>query len=80
MDTIDAKMAGAWSFLQMEEEIAELKAQLNSWVCHYDTLDLRFEKLCDALHVIVGLEEHELEKAPWLAKTALQEVGKWPNN
>ena len=60
-------------------ELASEKAQVKSWARHYDELDQRFEKLCDALYKIVGLEEHELETAPWVAKIALQEVDKWPN-
>jgi hypothetical protein len=65
MDTIDPKMAANWETL--------------SWARHYDELDQRFEKLCDALYQIVGLEDHELETARWTARIALQEVNKWPN-
>ena len=76
MDTIDPKVAETWT---LNDEIEELKAQLSSWVRHYDELDRKHEMLCDALYKIVGLEEHELDTAPWIARTALQEVGKWAN-
>ncbi|CAB4127605.1 hypothetical protein UFOVP95_34 [uncultured Caudovirales phage] len=68
MDTIE----------QLMIELGSEKAKLKSWSRHYDELDQRFEKLCDALYKIVGLEEHELNTAPWAARIALQEVEKWP--
>ncbi len=81
MDTIDPKVASKWTEDRMEEVMILLgtkMAEIKSWSRHYDELDQRFEKLCDALYKIVGLEEHELETAPWIAKTALTEIGKWP--
>jgi len=83
MDTIDPKVAAKWTEDRMEEVMILLgakHAEVKSWVRHYDELDKRFEKVCDALYKIVGLEEHELDTASWLAKTALQDVDKWPNN
>ena len=86
MDTIDPKVANAWinrdiaeALKEMAFEIESERAQVKMWVRHYDELDQRFEKLCDALYKIVGFEEHEYETAPWVARIALQEVGKWPN-
>lgn len=81
MDTIDPKVAGRWTEDRMEEVMFLLgckEAELKSWARHYDDLDRRFEKLCDALYKIVGLEEHELDTAPWIARSALTEGGKWP--
>ena len=49
-----------------------------SWAQHYDELHARYEKLCDALYKIVGLEEHEIETCSWIAKTALKDAGEWP--
>ena len=49
-----------------------------SWAQHYDELHARYEKLCDALYKIVGLEEHEIETCVWVAKEALKDVGEWP--
>ena len=49
-----------------------------SWAKHYDELHARYEKLCDALYKIVGLEEHEIETCSWIAKTALKDAGEWP--
>ena len=49
-----------------------------SWAQHYDELHARYEKLCDALYKIVGLEEHEIETCSWIAKTALKDTGEWP--
>ena len=49
-----------------------------SWAKHYDELHARYEKLCDALYKIVGLEEHEIETCSWIAKTALKDPGEWP--
>ena len=64
MDTIDPKMAVNW--------------EMESWARHYDELHGRYEKLCDALYNIVGLEEHEIKTCVWLAKGALKDVGEWP--
>jgi len=49
-----------------------------SWAQHYDELHGKYEKLCDALYKIVGLEEHEIETCSWIAKTALKDTGEWP--
>ena len=49
-----------------------------SWAQHYDELHARYEKLCDALCKIVGLEEHEIETCVWVAKEALKDIGEWP--
>ena len=86
MDTIDPKVASAWINRDMAEAMREMaldleseRAESKSWARHYSELDKRFEMLCDALYHIVGLESHEHDTAPWVARTALQEVGKWPN-
>jgi hypothetical protein len=51
---------------------------MESWARHYDELHGRYEKLCDVLYNIVGLEEHEIKTCVWLAKGALKDVGEWP--
>jgi len=49
-----------------------------SWAKHYEQLHDKYEKLCDALYKIVGLEEHEIETCVWVAKDALKDAGEWP--
>jgi hypothetical protein len=51
---------------------------MESWARHYDELHGRYEKLCDVLYNIVGLEEHEIKTCVWLAKGALKDGGEWP--
>ena len=58
-----------------QEDLATINA---SWARHYDELHGKYEKLCDALYKIVGLEEHEIETCAWVAKEALKDVGEWP--
>jgi len=74
MDTIDPKVAEAWT---LKDEVEEFKAQLSSWVCHYDELDRKFDKLIDALYQIWGLEDHEIEYCKLIARDVLKEVGGW---
>lgn len=85
MDTIDPNVADAWvgrhADLALRNMIIELeseRAQVKSWSRHYDDLHRKYEKLCDALYVIIGLESHELDQGPWTARSALQDVGEWP--
>lgn len=81
MDTIDPKMARLWTADRMEALMIDLGTQeaINkSWGAHYDELHGKYEKLCDALYKIVGLEEHEIETCSWIAKTALKDAGEWP--
>ena len=73
MDTIDPTTAEAWT---LNDEIEELKFQLDSWVSHYDKLDRKFDKLIDALYPIWGLEDHEIENCKLIARDVLKEVGK----
>ena len=68
MDTIE----------QLMIELGSEKAKAKSWGAHYDELHGKYEKLCDALYKIVGLEEHEIETCVWVAKEALKDVGEWP--
>jgi hypothetical protein len=56
----------------LEKDIAK------SWAQHYDQLHSKYERLCDALYKIVGLEEHEIETCVWVAKEALKDAGEWP--
>jgi hypothetical protein len=49
-----------------------------SWGSHYDELHSKYQKLCDALYKIVGLDEYERETCVWIAKDALKDVGEWP--
>lgn len=65
------------SQLEIEMVLSEA-AKAESWARHYDELHARYEKLCDALYKIVGLEEHEIETCSWIAKTALKDTGEWP--
>ena len=81
MDTIDPKMARLWTADRMEALMIELgseKAISKSWAQHYDQLHGKYEKLCDALYKIVGLDEYERETCMWIAKDALKDVGEWP--
>jgi len=68
MDTIE----------QLMIELGSEKAISKSWAQHYDQLHGKYEKLCDALYKIVGLEEHEIETCVWVAKEALKDTGEWP--
>jgi len=65
------------SQLEIEMVLSEA-AKAESWARHYDELHARYEKLCDALYKIVGLEEHEIETCSWIAKAALKDTGEWP--
>jgi len=78
MDTIDPKMAKRWTADRMEIEPGSEKDIAKSWAQHYDQLHGKYEKLCDAMYKIVGLEEHEIETCVWVAKEALKDVGEWP--
>ena len=81
MDTIDPKVGGKWTEDRMEAVMIELgveKSINKSWGAHYDELHGKYEKLCDALYKIVGLEEHEIETCVWVAKEALKDAGEWP--
>ena len=73
MDTIDPKVAEAWT---LKDDVEELEFQLSSWVCHYDELDKKFDKLIDALYQIWGLEDHEIEHCKLIARDVLKEVGR----
>ena len=73
MDTIDPNVAAAWT---LKDDVEELKAQLGSWVRHYDDLDRKFDKLTDALYKIWGLEDHEIEHCKLIARDVLKEVGR----
>ena len=81
MDTIDPKVAGKWTEDRMEEMMMELgseKAKVKSWSRHYEDLHKKYETLCDALYMIVGLDEYERETCVSIAKDALKEAGEWP--
>ena len=50
MDTIE----------QLMIELGSEKAKAKSWGVHYDDLHGKYQKLCDALYKIVGLEEQNI--------------------
>ena len=68
MDTIE----------QLMIELGSEKAKAKSWDIHYDELHGKYQKLCDALYEIMGLEKHEIEQCVWIAKRAMQDVNEWP--
>lgn len=79
MDTIDPKMAKLWAADSLEKLMIELsseKAKVASWARHCDELDKKFVELCEALYIIMSLEDHEIENCTRIAKQALNGVGR----